>query len=744
LQTAPATTETKKTEGSAGGDAAGDVAKKDETAVSEPSSGSDAMSVVSKASRTGGVPGVLELLKEKCEESDYCWWSFDALAGLCAGNGELMSWEREACKRQEWSSIFHLFDFSNNLFFAEKARAELFNGGGITLVLDGMQRFPWDANVQMKANWLLASMASSYSGELGSQGAVEMVVAGMRACEEDYQVQTSGVRCLQNLIAGNTVNTARAAPDAGGVVAPLVPMSAEQLDNRARARAAGAIDLIQASLDRNPEDGQLQYRGAQLLERLKEVEEEKVKTVQETDKKLGRGASSARLVGPGSFHTLASLSPRENNNNGNAGSANTLGSARSGSGLVGAPSMAKSEYYNIITYADQSCSLSYAAIFNRSYSVYFLFATVAAAPGFSGVSGRVAAVIQSSGLSGVIELLKAEKSPTDGGSGGKKDAEVARWCCDAIFTMVNGNATERTKAFEAGGLDAVIERLACEGDAFAWHEDLALKCCWALLAFAPAYALEIGAKGGIDALVKTMLRHSNHHDLQVAAVKLLSLLTIETTGENLKRARLANAITIVKTCVKCHPDDGTLQYRGVNLLERLEPGCTASMPKLNMVRSASMAAAEMAGAYKSFRVGGGGNQSSRAGGSQATARGVAGGVSDAEMQMANAKAIAEVDELAEQVEESDDEGDSSGAAHTGVAKRRNSKVSSNALLPVADDANPSIDAAAAAAAAALVSSAPAADAPAAADAAAAACARACSGTGTCSSSRFCPCAGACC
>lgn len=240
------------------------------------------------------------------------------------------------------SPLLLLFAF---IVVADKARTELFEGGGIAMILDGMQRFPWDANVQFKGNWLLASMASSYSGELGSQGAVEMVIAGMRACEEDYQVQTSGVRCLQNLIAGNTVNaTAR------------VPMTPEQLDNRARARAAGAIELIQSSLDRNPEDGQLQYRGNQLLERLKEVEEEKVKTVAETDKKLGRGASSARLVGGtfgASYLNLAALnkassaneqySPKAAGSNGD--STNTLGSARSAGGipLAHAPSMAKSE-----------------------------------------------------------------------------------------------------------------------------------------------------------------------------------------------------------------------------------------------------------------------------------------------------------------------------------------------------------------------------------------------------------------
>jgi hypothetical protein len=76
---------------------------------------------------------------------------------------------------------------------------------------------------------------------VGKQGGVEAIVSGMRACEESYQVQTQGVRCLQILVANNDAN-------------------------RARAKAAGAEELLTASLEKNPEDGQLQYRGTALLQ----------------------------------------------------------------------------------------------------------------------------------------------------------------------------------------------------------------------------------------------------------------------------------------------------------------------------------------------------------------------------------------------------------------------------------------------------------------------------------------------
>jgi hypothetical protein len=157
-----------------------------------------------------------------------------------------------------------------------------------------------------------------------------------------------------------------------------------------------------------------------------------------------------------------------------------------------------------------------------------------------------------------------------------------------------------------------------------------------------------------------MQRNTTAHDLQVAAVKLLSALTLDPTGANLKRARLASAITVVKAVVRAHTEDGTLQYRGINLLERLEPGCTASMAKVNMVRSASMRAEEMVLGLKSFAR----QASSR--NPASSSRGVVGGVSDADVRAANAAAIAEVDELAELVEEGDS--DAEGAAPVGARK----------------------------------------------------------------------------
>jgi hypothetical protein len=95
-------------------------------------------------------------------------------------------------------------------------------------------------SARTKANWALANLAATYAEHIGKKGGVEAVIAGMTACAEAYQVQISGTRCLQNLI-----NSCPA--------------------NLPRAKAAGAIELLKSSLEANPEDGQLQWRGTHLL-----------------------------------------------------------------------------------------------------------------------------------------------------------------------------------------------------------------------------------------------------------------------------------------------------------------------------------------------------------------------------------------------------------------------------------------------------------------------------------------------
>jgi len=50
-------------------------------------SSEDVMAIVSRTAGRG-VPAVLELMKENAVDSVHQWWCCDAIAGLCAGNGE--------------------------------------------------------------------------------------------------------------------------------------------------------------------------------------------------------------------------------------------------------------------------------------------------------------------------------------------------------------------------------------------------------------------------------------------------------------------------------------------------------------------------------------------------------------------------------------------------------------------------------------------------------------------------------
>jgi hypothetical protein len=210
-------------------------------------------------------------------------------------------------------------------------------------------------------------------------------------------------------------------------------------------------------------------------------------------------------------------------------------------------------------------------------------------------------------------------------------------------------------------------------EAHLWEDELQLKAIWALLAFAPSYAVQIGEKGGIRALTLCMYKNKTNHDIQVGAIKLLSLLTIEPTLTNLQRARDANAARIVKTVIQAHIEDGTLQFRGINLLERLEPGCTSEMPKVNLIRSASMRAEEMV-------------MNTRSVARIASSRGmsmkemVSGRREDPEAAARNAAAIAEVDELAHQVddESSDDESHRTRSAASSAVNAVNTQTSSRA------------------------------------------------------------------
>lgn len=126
---------------------------------------------------------------------------------------------------------------------------------------------------------------------------------------------------------------------------------------------------------------------------------------------------------------------------------------------------------------------------------------------------------------------------------------------------------------------------------------------------------------------------------------------------NLARARAADAVKVVRAAVTANATDATLQYRGVNLLERLAPDSTLTMPKAAMIRSASMRAEEMVLGVRLSARSFVRSESSRASGTASDARSARSGGGDGESAAAVSShaAIMEVDEDAVLVD--DGEGD---------------------------------------------------------------------------------------
>lgn len=337
---------------------------------------------------------ILEIMRNHAGDAEYQWWCCDAIASLCAGN--------------------------------EENRAAVYVGSGVIQILGAMKLFTWDENVQTKANWALANISASYADYVGKQGGVEAIVSSMQTCPDSYQVQISGTRALQNLITSSDIN-------------------------KVRAKQAGAMDLLQEALERNPEDGQLQWRGQQLLERLKSV----------SDKDMQRYSTNTEVA------------------------------------------------------RNSPWSQVRAAIFHGQAKNI----AVGNIPGLYGISAQVAEKAKE-GIKPVLNYMRDHK--------GYHEAET--WGCDAISTLCNGNDTVRTEAFENGAIDVIINAMRSA----TWDEELQLKALWALLSLAPAYPVEIGSHGDhMQVIVAALFANRTNHQIQVAGVKLLSLLTIERKYDNM-------------------------------------------------------------------------------------------------------------------------------------------------------------------------------------------------------------------
>lgn len=177
-------------------------------------------------------------------------------------------------------------------------------------------------------------------------------------------------------------------------------------------------------------------------------------------------------------------------------------------------------------------------------------------PGFSGVS----AVVADKAKEGMAPLVAHLQACID-------TEEVVYWCMDALATAVEGDASVAAAAVAAGApeaLVAVIQR-------HKWSERTVEACIRAGTALAPFAAAECTAAGLLAALVVAMTASDSSYAVQSTAVRLLLVLT-SAHPPALRASLDAGVPEAVRTAIDSNPDDGQLQWRGMNLLDALKPG----------------------------------------------------------------------------------------------------------------------------------------------------------------------------
>jgi hypothetical protein len=218
----------------------------------------DDVKKIVQAAVNKGADAVLALIKEYNSQPNVLWWCFDGLYSLCAGDTELQK--------------------------------HVYQRGGFKALLRAMRTFLWDPMVQTKAFWALGGIAGQFKEDIGPAGGVSALVDGMRANRDEYQVQVAAVRCMAVLVGGCRKNLVMCV-------------------------GLGAPGLLQHVLDTNPTDGQLQYRGRQLMGQLASLTEEEAEAAKVYSQKRSLWArlrdavlsGRARELAEGTIHGLAGV-----------------------------------------------------------------------------------------------------------------------------------------------------------------------------------------------------------------------------------------------------------------------------------------------------------------------------------------------------------------------------------------------------------------------------------------------------
>lgn len=191
---------------------------------------------VAEALKNNGVEAVLDMLVHRMASTEACDWCLDALATEAQRDADI--------------------------------RRRIVEHDGIKKSKVAAKRHIWSDAVQFKAFWLWSALGADYPKELGEQDIIDSILEGMVKCETDYLTQSQAVKAFQAIL---------------------------RLEmNRVRAVRLGTVKRIFQALENNIDDGELQYRGMQLLEGLERGSSANIREKVVSRTQSGAGMESMR------------------------------------------------------------------------------------------------------------------------------------------------------------------------------------------------------------------------------------------------------------------------------------------------------------------------------------------------------------------------------------------------------------------------------------------------------------------
>ena len=417
----------------------------------EASTGS-AQEQVHAAVDRGGAAAVMALMATQPSNVELQCWCCDALAGLMSG--------------------------------AEEVRQACFAASLLPTVLGLMAGFPYSDELQTRACWVLAAMAASYSAEIGASGGLEACVRALQTCPESYSLLTAVVRALTNLVTALPSNAPKAV-------------------------ALGACSLLQTALADNSADGQLQWRGKQLISKL-----ESAAAAAQAESKEAAAAAAPEPAATAQQPAAAEPAAQP------AASTEAEAAPPSAAGpLGGAADSGQGDPDLLAAMVEQ-----------------LIAAQAAQLPGQEGSSLVVANALKSGGVRAVCTLLASLASELEGESPGSlaectpqqqahldRSAETAYWCCDALYTAAREDKAVRRAAVLNDCLASVFSLLKSR----CFDERLTVAGLTALQAFAGDLSFSEHIGEGLPQIVQHLEANRTSPTVQQASVKLISLLLMD-------------------------------------------------------------------------------------------------------------------------------------------------------------------------------------------------------------------------